>query len=85
MGMRFGTMAQAVNKIAVLIGTVLGGYADELFNVLYRLEPHKAIAQAISGVNPECGRFAKLMAFSKGLRSFGRKRMPVPKPRASNK
>jgi GAF domain-containing protein len=39
------TMAQAVNKIVVLTGTLLGGYADDVFNVLYRLVPHKMIAE----------------------------------------
>ena len=32
-------MARSVDRIAVLTGTLMGGYADDLFNVLYRLEP----------------------------------------------
>jgi hypothetical protein len=44
-GNALGTMAQAVNKIVVLTGTLLGGYADDVFNVLYRLEPHKMVAE----------------------------------------
>ena len=40
-GNALGTLARAVDKIAVLTGTLMGGYADDLFNVLYRLEPHK--------------------------------------------
>ena len=31
----------------VLTGTLMGGYADDLFNVLYRLEPHKMVAEGI--------------------------------------
>ncbi len=44
-GNALGTMSQAVNKIVVLTGTLLGGYADDVFNVLYRLEPHKMVAE----------------------------------------
>ncbi len=44
-GNALGTMAQAVNKLVVLTGTLLGGYADDVFNVLYRLEPHKMVAE----------------------------------------
>ena len=38
-GNALGTLARAVDKIAVLTGTLMGGYADDLFNMLYRLEP----------------------------------------------
>jgi len=44
-GNALGTLARAVDKIAVLTGTLMGGYADDLFNVLYRLEPHKMVAE----------------------------------------
>jgi hypothetical protein len=37
--------ARSVEKIAVLTGSLMGGYADDLFNVLYRLEPHKMVAE----------------------------------------
>jgi hypothetical protein len=38
-------MARSVDRIAVLTGTLMGGYADDLFNVLYRLEPHKMVTE----------------------------------------
>ena len=44
-GNALGTLARSVDKIAVLTGTLMGGYADDLFNVLYRLEPHKMVAE----------------------------------------
>jgi hypothetical protein len=44
-GNALGTLARAVDKIAVLTGTLMGGYADDLFNTLYRLEPHKMVAE----------------------------------------
>lgn len=36
-GNALGTLASCARHIAVLTGTLLGGYADELFNILFRL------------------------------------------------
>jgi hypothetical protein len=36
-GNALGTLAASARQIAVLTGTLLGGYADELFNILFRL------------------------------------------------
>ena len=44
-GNALGTLARSVDRIAVLTGTLMGGYADDLFNVLYRLEPHKMVTE----------------------------------------
>ena len=40
-GNALGTLAGCVDHIVVLTGTLLGGYAGDLYNVLYRLEPSK--------------------------------------------
>jgi superfamily II DNA or RNA helicase len=40
-GNALGTLASCTNKIVGLTGTLLGGYADNLFAMLYRLEPGK--------------------------------------------
>ena len=40
-GNALGTLATCAQHTAVLTGTLLGGYADEVFNILYRLEPGK--------------------------------------------
>jgi SNF2 family DNA or RNA helicase len=37
-GNALGTMASACGRTVILTGTLLGGYADELFNILYRLD-----------------------------------------------
>jgi hypothetical protein len=44
-GNALATLARSVDRIAVLTGTLMGGYADDLFNVLYRLEPHKMVTE----------------------------------------
>jgi hypothetical protein len=36
-GNALGTLASCARHVAVLTGTLLGGYADELFNILFRL------------------------------------------------
>ncbi len=38
-GNALGTLAAACGRTVILTGTLLGGYADELFNILYRLDP----------------------------------------------
>jgi superfamily II DNA or RNA helicase len=58
-GNALGTMARAVDKIAVLTGTLMGGYADDLFNVLYRLEPHKMVAEGYEWGEPGVRSFAE--------------------------
>ena len=40
-----GTLAASARHIAVLTGTLLGGYADELFNILFRLEPSRMLEE----------------------------------------
>lgn len=40
-GNALGTLASCTDKIVGLTGTLLGGYADDLFNTLYRLEAGK--------------------------------------------
>ena len=44
-GNALGTMARSVARSAGLTGTLVGGYADDLFNVLYRLDPHKMVTE----------------------------------------
>jgi hypothetical protein len=58
-GNALGTMARSVDKIAVLTGTLMGGYADDLFNVLYRLEPHKMVAEGYEWGEPGVRSFAE--------------------------
>jgi superfamily II DNA or RNA helicase len=58
-GNALGTPARAVDKIAVLTGTLMGGYADDLFNVLYRLEPHKMVAEGYEWGEPGVRSFAE--------------------------
>jgi len=38
-GNALGTMASACQQLVILTGTLLGGYADDLFHILYRLDP----------------------------------------------
>lgn len=40
-GNALGTLAACADRIVVLTGTLLGGYADDLYNILFRLEPGK--------------------------------------------
>jgi len=44
-GNALGTLAACAKRIVVLTGTLLGGYADELFNILFRLEARKMLEE----------------------------------------
>src|SRR5208282_3729349 len=44
-GNALGTLAACAQHTVVLTGTLLGGYADEVFNILYRLEPGKMVGE----------------------------------------
>src|SRR6266446_2590242 len=44
-GNALGTLASCATRTLVLTGTLLGGYADELFNILFRLEPTKMVEE----------------------------------------
>jgi hypothetical protein len=44
-GNALGTLASCARYIAVLTGTLLGGYALDLFNILFRLEPSKMLEE----------------------------------------
>ena len=44
-GNALGTLAACAQNTAVLTGTLLGGYADEVFNILFRLEPTKMVKE----------------------------------------
>ena len=42
-GNALGTLGSAAKKTLVLTGTLLGGYADDAYEILFRLEPNKMI------------------------------------------
>src|SRR5207253_2042468 len=44
-GNALGTLASCARHVAVLTGTLLGGYADELFNILFRLGPSRMLEE----------------------------------------
>jgi len=54
-GNALGTLASCAKKILVLTGTLLGGYADDVFEILFRLEPGKMVEHGFEhgeGVGP---------------------------------
>src|SRR2546429_9340819 len=44
-GNALGTLASSARYIAVLTGTLLGGYADELYHILFRLEASRMLEE----------------------------------------
>ena len=44
-GNALGALASCANRIVGLTGTLLGGYADDLYNILFCLQPRRMIAK----------------------------------------
>lgn len=44
-GNALGTLAACAERILILTGTLLGGYADELYHILFRLEAKKMLSE----------------------------------------
>jgi SNF2 family DNA or RNA helicase len=54
-GNALGALASCVRKLIILTGTLLGGYADDVYNILFRAEPSKMIEYGFEhdeGVRP---------------------------------
>lgn len=47
-GNALGVLARAGRKMLGLTGTLLGGYADDIFNILYRLDPPQIVREGFS-------------------------------------
>ncbi len=44
-GNALGALASCANRVAGLTGTLLGGYADDLYNILFRLQPQRMVGK----------------------------------------
>jgi len=44
-GNALGTLAACADRIAILTGTLLGGYADEIYHILFRIDAGKMLAE----------------------------------------
>src|SRR5207302_8153399 len=44
-GNSLGTLAGCAQRTVVLTGTLLGGYADEVFNILFRMHPARMVQE----------------------------------------
>jgi hypothetical protein len=47
-GAAVGVLARTGRKLVALTGTLMGGYADDLFNVFFRMEPHMIVAEGFA-------------------------------------
>jgi hypothetical protein len=49
---------------------MMGGYADDLFNIFYRMEPRMMVAEGFEAGSQGRGDFQSVSAFSSPLRGF---------------
>jgi SNF2 family DNA or RNA helicase len=47
-GNGLGVLERAARKLIALTGTLMGGYADDLFNIFYRMEPHSMASEGFA-------------------------------------
>jgi hypothetical protein len=47
-GNGLGVLGRAAKRLIALTGTLMGGYADDLFNIFYRMEPHAMVAEGFA-------------------------------------
>ncbi len=53
-GNALGTLASACARTGILTGTLLGGYADDVFNILYRVDPSACAKRGSTTARPAC-------------------------------
>jgi hypothetical protein len=47
-GNGLGVLGRAANRLIALTGTLMGGYADDLFNIFYRMEPSTMVGEGFA-------------------------------------
>ena len=58
-GNALGALARCADRIVILTGTLLGGYADELFHILFRLDARKMVADGFDHGEAGLRRFSE--------------------------
>lgn len=58
-GNALGALASCADRIVGLTGTLLGGYADDLYNILFRLQPQRMIRKGYEWGTPGRSAFAQ--------------------------
>src|SRR5260370_10624354 len=47
-GNGLGVLARAAERLIALTGTLMGGYADDLFNIFFRMEPSTMVREGFA-------------------------------------
>ncbi len=58
-GNALGALASCADRVVGLTGTLLGGYADDLYNILFRLQPQRMIGKGYEWGTPGRSAFAQ--------------------------
>ena len=58
-GNALGALASCADRIVGLTGTLLGGYADDLYNILFRLQPQRMVSKGYEWGSPGRSAFAQ--------------------------
>jgi hypothetical protein len=77
-GNGLGVLGRAAKRLIALTGTLMGGYADDLFNIFYRMEPHAMVREGFAYGGQGRRDFQGSTASSKPSRSWKRQTTPAP-------
>ena len=80
-GNALGTLAAAVDKTIVLTGTLTGGMASDVFNVLYRIDPGRMVSQGYEYGEAGIRSFTETYGVLETITTSNPRRTPAPKRR----
>jgi hypothetical protein len=79
-GNGLGVLGRAARRLIALTGTLMGGYADDLFNIFYRMEPRTMVREGFAYGGKAGGTSRRSTAFSKPSRRWKSQTMPARGP-----
>ncbi len=80
-GNGLGVFGRAAKKLIALTGTLMGGYADDLFNIFYCMEPRTMVAEGLTYGGQDGATSSSSMVCWKRSRRCRRRTTPAFAPR----
>ena len=77
-GNGLGVLGRAAQRLIALTGTRMSGYADDLFNIFYRMEPRAMVREGFAYGGQGRRDFQEQYGVLERSRRWKRRTMPVP-------
>jgi hypothetical protein len=76
-GNGLGVLGRAAKRLIALTGTLMGGYADDLFNIFYRMEPRTMAGEGFAYGGQGGATFSSSTVYLKPSRRCGTRTTPA--------